>query len=48
MMNGLLVDGRIGVTAIAEDDTEALRLYRATATALHDRAALRQGASSSA
>lgn len=41
MMNGLLVDGRIGVTAIAEHDAEALRLYEATAAALHERASLR-------
>jgi hypothetical protein len=35
MLDGLLVDGRIGVTAIAQDDTEAKRLYDATAAALH-------------
>ena len=35
MLAGLMVDGRLGVTAIAEDPAEAQRLYDATAAALH-------------
>jgi hypothetical protein len=35
MLAGLMVDGRLGVTAVAEDPAEAQRLYDATAAALH-------------
>jgi hypothetical protein len=44
MLAGLLVDGRLGVTAIAEEPAEAQRLYDATAAALHAAAQLSSSA----